>query len=212
VEFENELHYLFATKEKQYRIPVSQIDSMFKDYSRKGSDLSGEAMRQKYKLKPEAWGIIKSRLHLQKDSHVISPYTLENLSEDEEDTMIEKVTVDHIDTKIGKFVNTYDKQFKARAMDALKRLANKDYLLDEFKRVLEEYEPVKMDFVPKVIENDDKKMVILTDIHFGKQGHDMVIKRMHTVFKQIVASPERIIYLTVLGDLFEKLSQNEMHP
>ena len=40
----------------------------------------------------------------------------------------------------------------------------------------------------------------------------MVIKRMDTVFKQIVASPERIIYLTVLGDLFEKLSQNEMHP
>jgi len=51
-------------------------------------------------------------------------------------------------------------------MDAMKRLANKDYLLDEFKRVLEEYEPVEMDFVPKVIKNDDMKMVILTDIHF----------------------------------------------
>lgn len=211
VELDNVLHYLFATKDKQYKIPVSQIDAMFKDYSRKGGDLSGEAMRQKYRLKPEAWGIIKSRLHLQKDSHVISPYTLENLSEEEEDAVIERATVDHIDTKIGKFVNTYEKQFKARAMDAMKRLENKNYLLDEYKKVLDECKPKEYEFVPKVINNNDEKMVIITDIHFGKIGHDMVMQRMESVYNSIVASPERIIYLTCLGDMFEKLSQEDAH-
>jgi hypothetical protein len=106
---------------------------MFKDYSRKGNNLSGEAMRQKYKLKPQAWDTIKRRLKLQKDSHVISPYTLENSTEEEEDILIEEAIADHIDSKVDKFVKTYDKEFKKRAEVAMRDYANFEYRLNLLK-------------------------------------------------------------------------------
>ena len=171
---------------------------MFKDYSNKGNNLSGEKMRQKYKLKPQAWATIKSRLSLVKDSHVISPYTLENISEGEADEMIEKSIEEHIDTKVDKFVYSYDRQFKERAIKALKVVSNFENQLKLIEDAITSYEKLDIDFVPKTIDNNDMKMVVMTDIHFGKLDTASVIKRMDAVYQKIVASPERIIHIAIL--------------
>jgi hypothetical protein len=138
---------------------------MFKDFSRKGNNLSGEAMRGKYKLRPEAWNAIKSKLSLYKDSHVVSPHTLESLSPEDEAKAIHKAIEDHIDTKVEKFTMTYDKEFKKRAEQALKEKANFDYKLERLREALATYKPEKIDFVPNYVPNGSEAHFFLTDIH-----------------------------------------------
>ena len=198
LEKDGKLCYKLEAGKSIFIIPVEDIDKMFKDYSTKGNNLSGEKMRQKYGLKPHAWQAIKSKLSLVKDSHVISPYTLENLSEAESDEMIEKAIEEHIDTKIGKFVNTYDKQFKDRAIKALKVVSNFEHQLKLIEEAIILYEKIDIDFVPKKIENNDMKMIAITDIHFGKIDTASVIKRMDAIYNKIVQSPERIIHIAIL--------------
>lgn len=212
IEHEWELHYILESKNYHFRIPVSEIDAMFKDFSAKGNNLSGEQMRQKYKLKPQAWEAIKRRLSLYKTSHVVSPYTLENLSEEEESALVEKAIADHIDSKVDKFVNTYDKQFKSRAEKALKTLWNFEYQLELVREAIELHNPINLDFVPAVLENNEEEHVIITDIHLGKIGTDDVIKRLDTIYNRIIASNAGTIHITCLGDLAESLTDNGMHP
>jgi hypothetical protein len=212
-EHEWKLHYIFHTEHGVFRIPVKQIDGMFKDYSRKGNNLSGEAMRQKYKLKPQAWDTIKRRLKLQKDSHVISPYTLENSTEEEEDILIEEAIADHIDSKVDKFVKTYDKEFKKRAELAMRDYANFEYRLELLKDAIAEYQQIDITFPKLEKQNSEIVHIVLSDIHFGKIGHEMVVNRFWMTLEYIKSRPESIIYITCLGDLVETLNASTgMHP
>ena len=165
LEKDGKLCYKLEAGKSIFIIPVEDIDKMFKDYSTKGNNLSGEKMRQKYGLKPHAWQAIKRSLSLVKDSHVISPYTLENLSAAESDQMIEKAIEEHIDTKIGKFVNTYDKRWNEEAKKALKTVANFQYQLDMISEAIDRHEPIALDFVPNRTPNGKESHFILTDIH-----------------------------------------------
>lgn len=212
LEKDGKLCYKLEAGKSIFIIPVEDIDKMFKDYSTKGNNLSGEKMRQKYGLKPHAWQAIKSKLSLVKDSHVISPYTLENLSEAESDEMIEKAIEEHIDTKIGKFVNTYDKRWNEEAKKALKTVANFQYQLDMISEAIDRHEPIALDFVPEKIEGDLEAHFVISDIHFGKTDTNGVIRRMNQIYQEIVANPARIIHITCLGDLVETIAQGGMHP
>jgi len=46
-------------------------------------------MMHKYRLKPEAWDAIKRAFRLNKYSHVVSPFTADNVSEEELDARVE---------------------------------------------------------------------------------------------------------------------------
>lgn len=207
LEKDGKLCYKLEAGKSIFIIPVEDIDKMFKDYSTKGNNLSGEKMRQKYGLKPHAWQAIKRSLLLVKDSHVISPYTLENLSEAESDEMIEKAIEEHIDTKIGKFVNTYDKRWNEEAKKALKTVANFQYQLDMVQEAIAMHEPIALDFVPEHIEGDAEAHFVISDIHFGKTDTDGVIRRMNQIYQEIVANPARVIHISCLGDLVETIAQ-----
>lgn len=207
-----ELHYILETKEDKFVIPVAQIDRMFKDFSRKGNNLSGEWMRQKYKLKPQAWNAIKTKLQLYKDSHVVSPYTLENLSEEDEAVVIEKAISDHIDTKVDKFTNTYEREFKKRAEQALKEKANFEYRLEKLREVIEKHKPIELDFEPVDINKDEEAVnYVLTDIHLGKIDTAWVIRRLDAMLQDIVNSKAQTVQITCLWDLVETLAQSWMH-
>jgi len=185
---------------------------MFKDFSRKGNNLSGEAMRAKYKLRPEAWNAIKSKLSLYKDSHVVSPHTLESLSPEDEAQVIHKAIEDHIDTKVEKFTMTYDKEFKKRAEQALKEKANFDYKLARLQEAIEKHQPMELDFDPvEVSENDEAINYVLTDIHLGKIDTAGVIRRLDAMLQDIVNSKAKTVQITCLGDLVETLAGGGMH-
>lgn len=208
-----ELCYSLATQKQTFIIPVAQIDRMFKDFSRKGNNLSGEAMRTKYKLKPEAWNAIKSKLSLYKDSHVVSPHTLESLSPEDEAKVVQKAIEDHIDTKVDKFTNTYEREFKKRAEQALKEKANFEYRLEKLREVIEKHKPIELDFEPVYINKDDEAVnYVLTDIHLGKIDTAWVIRRLDAMLQDIVNSKAQTVQITCLWDLVETLAGGWMHP
>ena len=212
LEKDGKLCYKLDAGKSLFVIPVEEIDAMFKDYSSKGANMSGEQMRQKYNLKPQAWATIKNRLSLVKDSHIYSPYTLENSSEEEVDEMIEKGIEEHIDTKIGKFVKSYDKQFKEKALKAMKTVANFQYQLDMIQETIAIHEPLELDFTPNYKPNGKESHFILTDIHIGKNDTAWVIRRLDQLYQDIIADPADIIHITCLWDLVESFSENWMHP
>lgn len=212
VEFKGEDHYLLSTKEQTFKIPVSQIDEIFHDFSSKGKNMSGEEVRQKYKLQPKAWEAIKRKLSLYKTSHVLSPHTLSKLSDSEEAEAIDEAIADHIDTKVDKFKNTYDKQFKKRATEALKIQANFEYRLEMLQKAIVDHEPMELDFEPvEVADDKSQSHYVITDIHLGKTDTLSVVKRLDAVLKDIISSKSKIVHITSLWDLVETLAQWWMH-
>ena len=79
--------------------------------------------------------------------------------------MIQKAIGEHLDTKVEKFVNTYEKEYKKRADIALKEKANFEYRLGKLREVLATYQPEKIDFVPNYVPNGSEEHFFLTDIH-----------------------------------------------
>lgn len=205
-------HYIIHRKDKPpFKFTVEEIDAMFMDFSKHGNNLSGEQMLQKYEMHPEAWHAIKSALRLYKDSHVISPYTAEHTPEDELDEKIEYAIRHHHDTIKAKMVQTHERIEKEELKKYRKIFGNYEYQLEEFRKFIEIYQPLEVDFVPKQIENNDSKLVVISDIHLGKIDTNGVIRRLNTVYQNIVNSPERVIYLSILGDLVETFVPNGMH-
>jgi hypothetical protein len=154
--------------------------------------MSGEEVRQKYKLQPKAWEAIKRKLSLYKTSHVLSPHTLSKLSDSEEAEAIDNAIADHIDTKVDKFKNTYEKQFKKRATEALKIQANFEYRLEMLQKAIVDHEPMELDFDPVKIADQE------TDIHLGKTDTLSVVKRLDAVLKDIISSKSKIVHITSL--------------
>ena len=170
-------------------------------------------MRQKYGLTPQAWQVIKGRLGLYKDSHVVSPATLEGMDEDEKEERIVEVIDRHwADRVVGKMVATNEKKFKKEAERAMRFLYDSEYRLGHLKTFLETYRPELPNIEPKKIENDDIVHFFLSDIHLGKKGTDKIKERLELLCADIVASPERVVYLTIGGDIGESFAQGGMHP
>lgn len=132
--------------QKRYRLPVEMVDKMFKDYSEYGNNKSEEQMIQDYELLPEVWNMIKSRLRLYKKSHVFSPYTAENSSEEELDDLIVDATHEHVDTVKKKMVRSHEKIFKEEAKKAFRILANRDEYLEHVQKFIEKWKPKNPDF------------------------------------------------------------------
>jgi hypothetical protein len=174
--------------------------------------MSGEEVRQKYKLQPKAWEAIKRKLSLYKTSHVLSPYTLSKLTESKEAEAIDEAIADHIDTKVDKFKNTYDKQFKKRATEALKIQANFEYRLEMLQKAIMDHEPMELDYTEKPLENSDESHYVLTDIHLGKIDTKGVVRRLDAMYNTIIKDSASIIHITCLGDLVETIAQDGMHP
>jgi len=65
--------------------------------------------------------LIKNKLRLYKASDVISPYTAENLSEEELEVKIHDAIDENISSTKEKMIDTYDKVFKKEAKKAMKQ-------------------------------------------------------------------------------------------
>jgi len=107
---------------KVFKISIDLVDNIFKDYSYHWNNLSWEEILRKYKIKPEVFSLIKSKLRLYKASDVISPHTAETLPEEELDIKIHEAIDENISKTKEKMLNTYEKQFKKVALSAIKKV------------------------------------------------------------------------------------------
>lgn len=209
-------YYLLEHKKlnKIFKIDIKIVDWIFKDFSKHWNNLSGEDILQKYKLKPEVFSLIKNKLRLYKSSHVVSPYTLENSTEEKEKEIIEEAINDSIDNYKDKFINTYDKQFKKEAKDAFKKVWNFEYQLNEFQTVLDNYKPKSFNFNSNTqikINNNDSCDYIITDIHIWKKGTDRIYDDLSKILDSIKSRSEKNINIICLWDIWENFWQVPMH-
>lgn len=155
---------------KEYKLPLAYVDSIFKDYSRHGGDLSQQQIFDKYNLKPEVWNMLKSRLGLYKDSHVLSPMSLEKADEKgEADEVIYQAAYTAItDKHKQKFIKTCDTILIDEGKKAIKALSSWQNFFDAMKHNINYREPIKPTKVPKIKQNSDTLNLFLADIHNGK--------------------------------------------
>lgn len=204
--------YRITTKRGVYEITTEEADALFSDFSSHGANLSGEEMRIKYQLKPEAWIAIKNALGLYKDSHVVSPNTVENASEEEVSEIVERAIGAHIDKIKGKMVATHAKKFEAEAKKAMRIVGNVEYFLENLREFIEGYEPKKFEFEMPEPKNTEWKHYFISDIHIGKLDTEGVLRRLSEVKNEIIRSDEGTAYITFGGDLGETFAQDGNHP
>jgi len=96
----------------------------------------------KYKFKPEAWDAIKRAFRLNKYSHVVSPFTADNLPEDELDERVNDAIETHHDTLVEKLTYTHERKFKKEAKAAFKAKGNLEYFVEKLREAVAEYVPM----------------------------------------------------------------------
>ena len=198
---------------KLYPINIETVDNIFKDYSKHWNNLTSQAILNKYQLKPELWHMLKNRLRLYKDSNVISPITLQRLTPEEADKKIEDVIDEAIQDKYKKsFVDKYDKKKKAMYKKMSTLLSSQEAYMEGLSKYIQDYKPKELNFEVDKLDNNDEIMVLFSDLHIWKMNTDKVLERLQKMWKDIIKRPERKINLICLGDLFETIVQDGMHP
>ena len=217
-------HYIFYLTEednywnkttKAHPIEIKTVDEIFKAYSKHWENKTGEQILQEFKIKPEVWNIIKRRLRLYKDSHILSPVSLERFEwrEEEMEEFIEWAVKENIQDKyIDKFKDIHEKEFKKEAKKAMKRLSELDVFLDWLRDYISEYEPKQINFERPETFGKDSIDIVISDIHIGKQGTDEIENRMINIANDIIKTKENNINLFCLWDLGEILVEWGRHP
>lgn len=196
-----------------FSFPIDEIDEIFSDYSIYGKNLTQQQMMHKWRFKPEAWDAIKRAFRLSKYSHVVSPFTADNLPETELDERVEVAIEQHHDALVEKLTYSHDKKFKKEAKQAFKAKWNIDYFTDKVREAIADYVPVydysftgEVEHITWTVEH-----VVISDIHIGKLETSKILNRMDAVAKYCIQSKADTIYLTCLGDVAEAFTGDGMH-
>jgi len=120
--------------------------------------------------------------------------------EDEEiEERIEEVSYSHIQSRYkDKFKKVYNRVHDKEVAKALQLAGSWDYFLENLQGYLENHKPLEIDFKREVINNNDSKSYVLSDIHLGKVGSDDVLKRLQVVLNSILDTPEKNIHIISL--------------
>lgn len=212
--YQNRTNNIWEKEKVKYPIAISTVDSIFKDYSKHWNNLSWEEILQKYEIKPELFFLLKNRLRLFKSSHVLSPATMDKLTDEELQKHIDWAIDEHItDRYKSKFVKTFEKKKNDDYIKKSKILSNIDYVLEHIQDFLKEYksEPVKIirDKEPK---NNDSILVWISDLHIWKQRTNNVLTRLSKITTDLINRPEKNIMLFFRWDNAETLARWGMHP
>lgn len=214
-------HYIIFTNvnsptgkvKERYKLPVELVDKIFNDYSRHGANLSWQAIMQKYKLKPNVWNLIKNNIGLYKDSHILSPMSMDIAEEkgELEDVILDATWENFQDKYKGKYkeahVQTLEKLVKKQA----KTLGTIEGFLEQLAPLVNSIKPIKVE----AIKHKNYKWVTpvyhIGDTHLWKRETQKVVSRLDIVAKDIMSNPSKDIYINCLGDIFEALMQGGMH-
>lgn len=196
-----------------FKIPVETVDNIFNDYSKHGRNMSWQAIMTKYKLKPKAWSAIKSQIWLYKDSHILSPMSMD-IAEGEGNTeqVIEEATYNNFQDKYkdkyhDAHITTLEKEYKKLA----KARGTLEWFLSTVRPMLNSIKPIKVE----ALKHSNYKWQIpvyhIGDPHLWKVNTEAVVARLMQVATDINKEPSKEIYINCLGDIFETLVSGGMH-
>jgi hypothetical protein len=205
--FEKSVTIEWMKAKKRFSIPMKLVDDIFHHYSIYWKNWSQQQCIDHFKVKPEVWNLLKSRLNLTKYCNVVSPESLElTANKWGEEALEEKIyhaTYEAITDKYkDKVVNTYEKVFEKVAKDSMKKLANIDYFLDRIQTIVKTWEPLDVDIQIQPKQNNDVKVVAFGDMHVGRST-TYLMENVKAMLSNLIDSPESTIVLINLWDNFE---------
>lgn len=210
--YQNRINPNWEKEKIKYPIAINTVDAIFKDYSKHGNNLTWDEILQKYEIKPELFFILKNRLRLFKTSHVISPATMERLSDTELQSHIDWAIDEHIkDRYKSKFVKTFEKKKDEDYIKKSKILSNIDYVLEYIRDFLKDYEIKKINPIETKIKNNNHILVWTADWHLGKQKSKNVLKRIEKMTIDLINRDEQYIDIFFWWDTPETLTRGGMH-
>ena len=197
---------------EKFSIPVETVDEIFNDFSKHGGNLTGQAIMNKYNLKPKVWQLIKSHIWLYKDSHILSPMSMDNADKEwKVDEIIQEATYKNFEDK-------YKHKYKEAHIDTLekevKKLAKIVWTLDWFIEYITpklHIIPLKLKKYKKIKNNGVSPVFVFWDKHFGKRDTEAVVARLNELSDDIINEKSDNIVLVDLWDHYEALMQWWMH-
>ncbi len=211
-------HYILYAKDKatdttvKFSIPVETVDQIFNDFSRYGANMSGQAVMNKYGLKPKVWNLIKSHIGLYKDSHILSPLSMDNASKDGTiDEVIQDASYKNFEDKYKhKYKEAHHNILEKEVKNLAKIVGTLDWFIDYISPKLNIL-PIEFKKVKKLKSNENKPVYVFWDKHFWKRDTEGVIQRLEQLADDIIADPSQEIAIIDLGDHYEALMQGGMH-
>jgi len=202
------------------KIPVSQADTLFFQYSKHGLDLSQENVRRKHSFSIPQWNSIKSTLWLYKESNIFSPYTVDNTPDDKLQEMISsKFEMKYVDKN-----RIIEDEYRKHTLKEYKKVINEyqtnkfitTEFLYELNSLLPEYETINVNNV-KCDHVDIKNLfVAIADLHVGAKtiglrntpdfDLDVLIKRLDDAAIAINKMKSHNVTLAILGDIIESFT------
>lgn len=169
-------HYQWKSSKGSINMPVEFIDQLFFEYSEHGLNLSQTKIMNKHDLKPWQWHSIKGTLMLYKQSHVFSPYTVDNTPPEEMQEMVAK-KVGKVFSSVGYQVeDQYNKQLRTEYKKVIQKQTTVDLIHQTIVTELQDF----FDSIPKsqrvIALPQNKETTIkatsaaIFDIHYGAES------------------------------------------
>ena len=209
----NKYRLTHKTLKKHYDISIKTIDNIFKDYSKHWNNLSWEEILKKYKLKPEVFLLIKSKLRLYKASDVISPYTFENSTEETIEFKIEEAIDESLSRHKDKFIETYERKFKKIANIAIAQQWNNEYKWKMLEKAISSMKIKSPKYKKAKTKKEDGRIWLATwDWHIWKTWTKQVLERIWHFKDYVLNCKEKNITIYFTWDILESLADDWMHP
>lgn len=219
---DNDNYIFFVTKpartsweklQERYTLPIEYVDRIFEHYSTYGKNYSKQQILDEFGLKSEVFNLLKSRLNLNKFSHILSPISMEN---SEKSWNLEAKIVD------ATYSNMQDK-YKNKYKDASNTLMEKEFkklsktlwqvegFLEHLQPWINKREPISIGHIKEAKNKGNIPNFLFADTHFGKIETELVKKRLELFTQDVINHPANEVYVTFAWDIFETLVQGGMH-
>lgn len=212
-------HYTWKATNGVIKIPVSQIDRLFWEYSAHGLDLSALEVRTEHNLKPWEWNTIKTRLSLYKASNIFSPHTWENTPKNEREGMVEAKMAEKFDNEKKTVTRAYQRELENRYKKAIDGSSKERFFAEELKAELFEILPTLSKITVKnntTYEKGKDIVVLLSDLHIGAEVDGLRLTKDYNneilkgyLSKITVTVNQHLsenVTVNILGDLIESFT------
>lgn len=198
---------------ERYKLPLELVDSIFNDYSRHWANLSGQAIMQKYRLKPNVRSLIKNRIGLYKDSHILSPMSMDIAQEkwNIEETILDATYENFQDKYKNKYKDAHIQTLEKLVKKQAKTLGTVEWFLEQIAPLVNSIKPIHIEIQKHKNYKGATPVYHIWDTHLGKIETGKVVARLDMVAQDIINNPSKEIYINCLGDIFEAVMQGWMH-
>jgi len=212
--------YYWEGKHGTFKISIVDANQLFYEYSRHGLNMSSTSVRLQHDMSIKMWHSLKYHLSLYKDSHIISPFTLENTPVELRRAMIsERMDAKERD-KERVLIEEHNKSTFKEYNKVIDEFRVKDLAIEEMLNTLSETIEIPEIIIKEAdVSSADGPihiMAMVADLHIGGEAKNLLAtpdynynilrERLSVVATEINAVNAAEVSVMFLGDLIESMT------